>query len=115
MPCRFKPVNDIITENNQKISGNGVAEMGDYIVLVGNLIADFDYEMMTKILKVPDEKYRDKVYSSMRENLTTLKRETGKDFSFDEVAEPLIKRFSEVLGDLEPSGLPTEVLSKKRS
>jgi lipoate-protein ligase A len=46
-------------------------------VLVGNLIVDFDYEMMARVLKVPDEKFRDKVYKSIRENLSTIKRELG--------------------------------------
>lgn len=113
VPARFKPVNDIVTEKGQKISGTGVAEIEDYIILVGNLIADFDYETMVKILKVPDEKYRDKIYSSLRENLTTLKRETGRDFSIDELAGPLISRFSEVLGPLEPAELPGKVVAKK--
>lgn len=113
VPSRFKPVNDIITEKGQKISGTGVAEIEDYIILVGNLIADFDYDTMVKILKVPDEKYRDKIHSSMYENLTTLKRETGHDYTIEELAGPLTKRFSEVLGPLEESAVPESVLSKR--
>ena len=61
VPARYRPVNDIVTEAGRKISGTGVAEIGDSVVLVGNLIADFDYETMVRVLRVPDEKYRDKV------------------------------------------------------
>lgn len=113
VPSRFKPVNDIVTEKGQKISGTGVAEIEDYIVLVGNLIADFDYETMVRILRVPDEKYRDKIYSTMYENLTTLKREKGRDYTIDELAVPLIKRFSDLLGTMEEAEIPGSVLSKR--
>ncbi|HHN94262.1 MAG TPA: lipoate--protein ligase family protein, partial [Anaerolineae bacterium] len=70
IPAEYKPVNDIIA-NHRKISGTGVAEIGDYIIFVGNLIVDFNYEMMARVLKVPDEKFRDKVYKTIYENLST--------------------------------------------
>ncbi|RLC98560.1 MAG: lipoate--protein ligase family protein, partial [Chloroflexi bacterium] len=55
IPAEYKPVNDIIA-NNRKVSGTGVGEIEDYIIFVGNLIVDFNYEMMTRVLNVPDEK-----------------------------------------------------------
>lgn len=100
IPAQYKPINDIIT-SNRKISGNGVAEIGDYIVFVGNLILDFNYDMMVRILNVPDEKFRDKVYKSIRENLTTIRREIadppGRDFLWNLLAE----KFAAILGPLE--------------
>jgi lipoate-protein ligase A len=107
--ARYRPVNDIVTAEGLKIAGTGAAEIGDCIVLVGNLIADFDYETMVRVLRVPDEKYRDKVFQSMRENLTTLKRETGRMPTWGEMAEPLIRRFESVLGPLEEAELPQAV------
>ena len=109
IPAKFKPVNDIITAEGRKISGTGAAEIDDYIVLVGNLIADFDYKTMVRVLRVPDEKYRDKVFKSMVENLTTIKRETGTMPEWDEMADPLLENFAKVLGKLEPSELPQDV------
>jgi lipoate-protein ligase A len=109
VPSRYRPINDIVTAEGRKISGNGAATIGDYVILVGNLIADFDYQTMVRVLRVPDEKYRDKVFKSMRENLTTLKRETGRLPTWDEMAEPLIRRFEQVLGPLEPADLPAAV------
>lgn len=109
VPSRYRPINDIVTEEGRKISGNGAATMGDYVVLAGNLIADFDYEMMTRVLRVPDEKYRDKVFKSMRENLTTLKREIGRMPDWDEMATPLIQHFEQVLGPLVPADVPQAV------
>jgi lipoate-protein ligase A len=109
VPARYRPINDIITAKGRKISGNGAATIGDYVVLVGNLIADFDYETMVRVLLVPDEKYRDKVFKSMRENLTTLQRETGQLFSWNEMATPLICHLEKVLGSLETVPLPQVV------
>ena len=109
IPAKFKPVNDVITAEGRKISGTGAAEIGDYIILVGNLIADFDYKTMVRVLRVPDEKYRDKVFKSMTENLTTIKRETGRMPGWDEMVDPLLKNYEKVLGVLEPSELSDEV------
>jgi lipoate-protein ligase A len=102
-------VNDVITVEGRKIAGTGAAEIGDYIILVGNLIADFDYRTMTNVLRVPDEKYRDKVFKSMTENLTTIKRELGKIPTWDEMVDPLLRNYKRVLGTLELSDLPREV------
>ncbi len=106
---RYKPVNDIITEEGRKISGNGAAEIGDYAVLVGNLIADFDYETMVRVLRVPDAKFRDKVFKSLRENLTTLDRELGQAPPWDTMIAALVRNFETVLGPLTPAVLPRAV------
>ena len=114
VPAVYKPVNDIITTDGRKISGTGAAEIADHVILVGNIIMDFDYETMVHVLKVPDEKFRDKIYKTMRENLTTLKRETGRMPLLEEVVPPLVSRFEEVLGPLEPTDLPQAVHDKAR-
>lgn len=100
IPAEYKPVNDIIA-NGRKISGNGVAEIGDYIVFVGNLIVDFDYETMVRVLRVPDEKFRDKVYKTLQDNLSTIRRELGHAPPRNELWDLLAEKFMEVLGPLE--------------
>jgi len=112
IPANYRPVNDVITLEGRKIAGTGAAEIGDYIILVGNLIADFDYKTMVRVLRVPDEKYRDKVFKSMTENLTTIKREIGHIPTWDEMAEPLIRHFEQILGPLEPAELPQKVYNQ---
>jgi lipoate-protein ligase A len=102
----------VVNKEGRKLSGTGAATIGDYVVLVGNLIADFDYETTARVLRVPDEKYRDKVFKSMRENLTTLKRETGHVPTWDEMVIPLIHRFERVFGSLEPHALPQAVVDQ---
>jgi lipoate---protein ligase len=115
VPARYRPVNDIITAEGRKISGTGAAEIAGSVVLVGNIIADFDYDTMARVLRVPDEKFRDKVFQSMRENLTTLRRETGREFTLEQMSEVLIRRFAEVLGPLENVGIPLAVRAQADS
>jgi lipoate-protein ligase A len=100
IPAEYKPVNDIVA-NGRKISGNGVGEIGDYVVFVGNLIVDFDYETMARVLNVPDEKFRDKVYKTLRENLSTLNRELGLVPSREQLWDLLAESFKKVLGPME--------------
>lgn len=107
--ARYKPVNDIVTAQGRKISGNGAAEIGDYMILVGNLIVDFDYETMVRVLRTPDLKFRDKVFKSMRENLTTLRRELDEIPTWELMTHTLVEHFSSLLGGLDPSELPDTV------
>jgi lipoate-protein ligase A len=106
---QYRPVNDIITAAGRKISGNGAGEIGDYLILVGNLIADFDYETMVRVLRVPDAKFRDKVFKSLRENLTTLHRELGQVPDWETMSSALVRNFEAVLGPLSPTPLPDVV------
>jgi lipoate-protein ligase A len=104
--AEYKPVNDIIV-NAKKISGTGVGEIGDCIVFVGNLILDFNYEMMSRVLNVPDEKFRDKVRKTIEDNLTTIRRELNDKgiAKWDEVKlNGLMKaEFEKLLGRLDPA------------
>jgi lipoate-protein ligase A len=110
--ARYKPVNDIVTEAGRKISGNGAADIGEYAILVGNLIAGFDYEAMVSVLRVPDAKFRDKVFKSLRENLTTLERELGHAPPWETMIAALARNFETVLGPLTPAKLPRIVHEK---
>jgi len=70
--AEFRPINDIVTKKGRKIAGEGGGNIGECMVFVGGILLDFDYKTMSRILKVPDEKFRDKVYKTMEENLTTI-------------------------------------------
>ena len=106
IPAEYKPVNDVIF-GTRKISGTGVGEIGDSIVFVGNLILDFNYDVMSKVLKVPDEKFRDKVHKTLKENLTTVRRELGADASkeWDQTLlnNMMAEEFERLLGAMTPS------------
>jgi len=70
-------------------------------ILVGNFIMDFNYEMMSKTLRVPDEKFRDKVFKTLQDNLSTMKRETGAIPSTEALMLDLVKRYEPLLGEME--------------
>jgi lipoate-protein ligase A len=99
IPAEYRPVNDIVA-NGRKVSGNGAGQIGDYLVLVGNLIVDFDYEMMARVLKVPDEKFRDKIYHTLRDNLSTVCREVGSAPPREQLWDLLVEEFTRMLGPL---------------
>jgi lipoate-protein ligase A len=56
--------------------------------------------MMVKVLKVPNEKFRDKIAQSLRERMTTIKLETGSMPDRTEVKEDLVRLYEETL-DIE--------------
>jgi lipoate-protein ligase A len=111
VPAEYRPVNDIITQG-RKISGTGAAQIEDVMVLVGNFIQDFNYEMMAKCLRVPDEKFRDKVHKTMYENLTTMLRETGSIPANADLATALAANYAPLLGELVPKSLDAELTDK---
>lgn len=108
IPAEYKPINDIIT-GGRKISGNGAAEIAGCTVLVGNLILDFNHERMARVLRVPDEKFRDKVFKTLKDNLTTIRQELGRVPPVDELKAILVRELESAIGPLEPAALPAEV------
>jgi lipoate-protein ligase A len=67
---------------------------------------------MTKILKVPDEKFRDKVFKTMEDNLTTMKRELATAPPREEVVAVLKEKFEKKVGRLTQSSLNSQILKK---
>jgi lipoate-protein ligase A len=110
--AQFKPENDIVTRENRKIGGEGGGDIGDRMVFVGGVLMDFDYQLMSNILKVPDEKFRDKIHKSMRENLTTMKQELGTMPNRDDVVQSLIDHYQHLIGQLEPLSLDQHIVDK---
>lgn len=103
--AEYKPVNDVVA-GARKVSGSGVGEIGEGLVFVGNVILDFDYTTMARVLKVPDEKFRDKLYRTLEENLSTVRRELGAEraaaWTPRRVRGLLAEEFAQVVGPLVP-------------
>ena len=102
--AQYKPVNDILV-GGRKITGSGAAEIADHVVFVGNILLDFDFRTMARVLKVTDEKFRDKLYQSLDSNMTTCRREMGYLPDVGKVNCLLEKHFSNLVGDLEPAAV----------
>ncbi|WP_197686774.1 lipoate--protein ligase family protein [Metallibacterium scheffleri] len=74
--ARLRPINDIHV-NDRKIGGTGAAQIGDATIFVGSFMLDFDVETMARCLKVPSEKFRDKLRGTLQDYITTMRRELG--------------------------------------
>jgi len=110
----FRAENDIITNKGKKIAGEGGGDIGDSMVFVGGILLDFDYKTMSMVLNVPDEKFRDKIYKSMEENLTTMKRELGEIPPREDIKRVLVESFEELTGKLELVDLDNNTTKKMR-
>ncbi len=73
----FKPINDIVVNKNgciKKISGNAQTRRGGVILQHGTILYDVDIEKMFSVLKVSDEKIKDKMIQNVKERVTSIKQ-----------------------------------------
>lgn len=90
----YKPINDIIT-NGKKISGNAQTRKMRTVLQHGTILMDVDVDKMFSLLKVPNEKIRDKLISDVKERVTSVKHVLKKDISFEKSARSMKKGFEE--------------------
>ena len=77
IPANYRPINDIHVQG-KKIGGTGAAQIGIAEVVVGSFMFDFNFELMSKVLKVSSEKMRGKIFQSLNEYMTTMTRQLGQ-------------------------------------
>ncbi len=88
----FKPINDIITKaDGKKISGNAQTRRGGVLLQHGTLLYEVDVDQMFSVLRVPDEKIKDKMIATVKERVTSVRAQ--KDVSESEVLDALKKGF----------------------
>ena len=92
LPAEFKPINDIIV-SGRKISGNAQTRRGGMILQHGTVLLDVDVKKMFSLLKVPDEKLKDKMIAAAEERVTSVDKELGTTNSFETVKRSLISAF----------------------
>lgn len=74
--ANFRPVNDIQVDG-RKIGGTGAATIDNATVMVGSFMLDFDTASMARCLKVPSEKFRDKLRQTLDDYMTTMVKQLG--------------------------------------
>ncbi len=87
----FEPINDIVV-GNKKISGNAQTRRNGVLLQHGTILYDVDVERMFSVIKVPDEKIKDKLIKVVEERVTKV-----LDFqcvSKEEVYQALLKGFT---------------------
>jgi len=92
----LRPVNDVHVAG-KKIGGTGAAQMGQAEVVVGSLMFDFNFDLMARVLKVPSEKMRDKIYQSLNEYMTTMTRELGQTPDYEQVKGEYLRQCAQSL------------------
>ena len=63
--------NEIEVEG-RRIAGVGGGRIGEALVVVGNILLDFDYNMMARVWRVPSEDFRRLAYEAMQSRIITL-------------------------------------------
>jgi lipoate---protein ligase len=106
IPANYRPINDVHVQG-KKIGGTGAAQMGSAEVVVGSLMFDFNFDLMSKVLRVSSEKMRDKIYQSLNEYMTTMKKQLGQPPDRDTVVRLYLKRVQAALGREIVRGEPT--------
>lgn len=103
----YRPVNDIHVDG-RKIGGTGAASIGEATVMVGSFMLDFDTATMSKCLRVPSEKFRDKLRQTMDDYMTTMLKQLGTLPDRDELIGRFLGHCAEVLGVEPVLDQPTE-------
>lgn len=103
----YRPVNDIQV-NGRKIGGTGAASIADATVMVGSFMFDFDTLTMSKCLKVPSEKFRDKLKSTLDDYMTTMVKELGAKPDRADLKARFLKHCADVLKVEPVEDKPTE-------
>ncbi|ADK86339.1 biotin/lipoate A/B protein ligase [Desulfarculus baarsii DSM 2075] len=103
--ARLKPVNDLLC-GQRKVCGSGAGEIGESVVFVGNMIMDFDCQAMARVLRAPDEKFRDKAQKTMEANMGSIRGLLGSAadrWTEGALNQIMAEEFAKLLGPLEPA------------
>ena len=95
--AEYRALNDIHVDG-RKIGGSAIAVIGEAVVFAGMILFDFDSERMARALRVPSEKFRDKLRASLGDYVTSLRRELGAPPSRESVIEALLGHLPRTLG-----------------
>ena len=104
---QYVPINDIVA-NGRKISGNAQTRKSKTVLQHGTILIDVDVDKMFSLLKVPNEKIRDKLIEDVKQRVTSIKHIINSSIKFDEVADAMKKGFEKefnvtlVEGELTP-------------
>ncbi len=105
IPAYLRPINDVHV-GGKKIGGTGAAQMGIAEIVVGSLMFTFDKATMARVLKVPSEKMRDKVFQSLEQYMTTMQEQLGSLPARADVKRLYVEQCAAALGrELVPGEL----------
>jgi lipoate-protein ligase A len=92
----FVPINDIMSEDGRKLSGNAQTRRTGCVLQHGTVLLDLDAELMFGLLKVPKEKLKGKLIQDAKTHVASL-RTLGLAVSFDEAVDVFALGFQRAL------------------
>jgi lipoate-protein ligase A len=87
---QFAPINDIVA-GGRKISGNAQTRRGGVLLQHGTILHKVDPDTMFSLLRVPDEKVRNRMITTVKERVTSVYNE--KNVGRDELLNALLRGF----------------------
>jgi lipoate-protein ligase A len=111
----YAPINDILA-GGRKISGNAQTRQVGTVLQHGTVLMDVDVEKMFSLLRVPNEKMKDKLIADVKQRVISLKHIMGRDVCFEDVSAAMKQGFEEEFDvELCEGGLTEEelVLAKR--
>ena len=90
----YAPINDVVA-GGRKISGNAQTRKAGTVLQHGTVLMDVDVDKMFSLLKVPNEKIKDKLIADVKQRVTSIRHMVGKDVSFEEVTSAMMRGFEE--------------------
>jgi lipoate-protein ligase A len=103
----YRPVNDIQVDG-RKIGGTAAAILDEATVLGGMFLFDFDTATMARCLKVPSEKFRDKLHKTLAEYMTSMRRLLPEVPSRERVKSLFLCEVADCLGVTPEDSATTE-------
>jgi lipoate-protein ligase A len=97
LDARLGGINEIEV-GGRRIAGTGGGQIGEAVVVTGNILFDFDYDAMVRAWRVPSKTFRRLAADGLRRHVTTLKRELWRVPSFETVKGFLAENYAETLG-----------------
>ncbi|PNX54161.1 MAG: lipoate--protein ligase [Thermoplasmata archaeon M9B2D] len=90
----YAPINDIVA-GGRKISGNAQTRKLQTVLQHGTVLMDVDVNKMFSVLRVPNEKIKDKLIADVKQRVTSVRHLLGKEMRFTQVAEAMKTGFEE--------------------
>lgn len=97
LKASFRPINDVVV-NGKKISGNAQTRREGKLLQNGTLLLDFDIDEMLRVIKIAQEKFKDKNISSLKEGITWMDKELGERKQISEIKKVIKKKYEERFG-----------------
>jgi lipoate-protein ligase A len=104
--AEFQPINDLVV-GGKKISGASQSRMYNGILHHGTISVNTRLDILGQVLKPSQLKLKAQGFPNLKDRITTLSRETGRDVPIDAFKQELVKGFEKTLNIKFTAGVPS--------